>query len=83
MQNQVLVSYVSHAGGRVQITLFGRGADHQANEQAAAHSTSSRIGSSEVHAVGYAQGCPLVIHSNPRAGWSRPAAGPGLGPAHS
>jgi len=25
----------------------------------------------------------LVIHSNPRAGWSRPAAGPGLGPAHS
>jgi len=24
-----------------------------------------------------------VIHSNLRAGWSRPAAGPGLGPAHS
>ena len=34
-------------------------------------------------AVGYPQGCPLVIHSNLRAGWSRPAAGPGLGPAHS
>jgi len=25
----------------------------------------------------------VVIHSNPRAGWLRPAAGPGLGPVQS
>src|SRR5262249_22151082 len=48
-----------------------------------APNTSSRIGSSEGSSRGYAQGCPLVIHSNLRAGWSCPAAGPGLGPARN
>jgi len=46
-----------------------------------APNTSSRIGSSEGSSRGYAQGCPLVIHSSLRAGWSCPAAGPGVGPA--
>jgi pimeloyl-ACP methyl ester carboxylesterase len=55
---------------------------HGLHDPLVAPNTSSRIGSSErFYAVGYPQGCPLVIHSNPRAGWSRPAAGPGLGPA--
>src|SRR5262249_26553635 len=55
--------------------------DLGAPDQMTAPNTSSRIGSSERSSRGSAQGCPLVIHGGPRAGWSCPAAGPGLGSA--
>jgi hypothetical protein len=64
-----------------QIDLLGVPWLMISEEPSAAPNTSFRIGSSEGSSRGYAQGCPLVIHSDPRAGWSCPAAGPGLGPA--
>src|SRR5256885_7924690 len=52
----------SREGGRrgVQNSPFGSGNGRSPPSQATVHSTSSRIDSSEVLAVGYPQGCPLV-----------------------
>ena len=66
---------------RTQITRFGARNRQQATTRTGAPNTSSTIVGRGVGWLGYSQGCPLVIHSDSRAGWLRPAAGPGLGSA--